>query len=863
MRANPKSPHRMSVLFLVVTAVCSTLAPAGAPPPERVNYQGVLRDSGGVPLSGTYDMWFRFFDDAVAGDEILVDQHAAATANAITVSGGLLDVALGTGTVSDGGGPGTYTLLSEVFRDYTDVWLEIQVDAETLSPRVQIQSVPYALNASALGGLSPSDFIDTSAATQVKSGRLFVGVPGVRSADLSTSNVLYAATFYNTEPGSAGIGAQGEKYGALFNAGSDPSGIGLVATSGNLGAQTAGWFHTYGPQATEVTLATSNTAVSATDGDYAGYFSTDWTNSTGVYGSGTQGGRFSNLSGSVAVDLATATRGVSVVGGDHAGHFETSKAGSTGLWASGTSMGGHFESSGGVTADVATSGLGISAHGPTGGRFSNAASSVTTDIATSTYGVDVSGGGTAGRFQTTDPGSTGVWASGADLGGSFNNSTTGGTAWLAYNGYGIQATGSSSGGYFTNTSPYFSFAYLPITDRGIYAHGSAAGGAFDNSTTGSWGLVGYSSYKILGSGAVSFTQNHPEDPSRVIVYAAPEGDEVAVYTRGSGRLVDGEARVKLGDTFRWVTNPDIGLTAHLTPVGEWADLYVASRSTDELVVRSRDPRASDVAFDYMVWGLRVGFEEQSIVQPKRDEAKIPSMHLHAKFFEDDPSLRGHTALARFERMEEAVHGRKRLDFSRADSLRDAIGVNPPGQPGPMTAGYGGGVGPHGGWFGPAARGARGAGELAGSPEDRGGPGDVVGDSAVADLAARGANAAMSSLDLFFAQGALEVGDVVSLAVDSPGDVVRSAAPADALVIGCVQVTEESSDRVAVATSRIAVCRVSAAYGSIEVGDRLSPSPIAGTAMKADGGPAGTVVMGRAIEPLESGTGLVRVLLGVK
>jgi len=52
-------------------------------------------------------------------------------------------------------------------------------------------------------------------------------------------------------------------------------------------------------------------------------------------------------------------------------------------------------------------------------------------------------------------------------------------------------------------------------------------------------------YKVFGSGSVSFAQNHPYDRNRVVVYSAPEGDEVATYTRGTARLVNGEARVPL------------------------------------------------------------------------------------------------------------------------------------------------------------------------------------------------------------------------------------------------------------------------------------------------------------------------------
>ncbi len=40
-----------------------------------VNFQGVLRDNSGNPQNGSFDMIFRFFDAAVGGNEILIDEH--------------------------------------------------------------------------------------------------------------------------------------------------------------------------------------------------------------------------------------------------------------------------------------------------------------------------------------------------------------------------------------------------------------------------------------------------------------------------------------------------------------------------------------------------------------------------------------------------------------------------------------------------------------------------------------------------------------------------------------------------------------------------------------------------------------------
>jgi hypothetical protein len=147
----------------------------GANPPAQLNYQGVLRDASSAPLTGSYDMRFRFFDSLTGGNEILIDSHLAANSQAVVVSGGLFSTALGAGEVSDGSGPGTFTSLAQVFRDHTEVYLETQIGVETLTPRVRVLGAAYAENATALDGRSANSFLDTSSNTQTKAGTLNAG----------------------------------------------------------------------------------------------------------------------------------------------------------------------------------------------------------------------------------------------------------------------------------------------------------------------------------------------------------------------------------------------------------------------------------------------------------------------------------------------------------------------------------------------------------------------------------------------------------------------------------------------------------------------------------------------------------------
>jgi hypothetical protein len=195
--------------------------------------------------------------------------------------------------------------------------------------------------------------------------------------------------------------------------------------------------------------------------------------------------------------------------------------------------------------------------------------------------------------------------------------------------------------------------------------------------TDPWAKYAGWGYKCYSNGTCGFVQNHPDHADRVVVYTAPEGDEVATYTRGTARLQNGEAIVPLGETFKWVTNPDIGLTAHLTPRGDCLGLYVESLSTKELVVRELQNGGSDVVFDYIVYGLRIGFEEASIVQKKPEEAYIPALEYHKRMYRDDPSLRAYNALERFKAMRTATGEARPLDMSASLALRDEISVYDP------------------------------------------------------------------------------------------------------------------------------------------------------------------------------------------
>jgi hypothetical protein len=116
--------------------------------PHKINYQGQLKDtSTGDPLVGSVNLTFRIYDASLDGAQLWAEsQTAEADAN------GVVSVVLGSSTPIDIDFDGP-------------VWLQVEVDGETMLPRREVTSVPFAFyaekadmaeNADSLGG-QPSD----------------------------------------------------------------------------------------------------------------------------------------------------------------------------------------------------------------------------------------------------------------------------------------------------------------------------------------------------------------------------------------------------------------------------------------------------------------------------------------------------------------------------------------------------------------------------------------------------------------------------------------------------------------------------------------------------------------------------------
>jgi hypothetical protein len=130
------------------------------------------------------------------------------------------------------------------------------------------------------------------------------------------------------------------------------------------------------------------------------------------------------------------------------------------------------------------------------------------------------------------------------------------------------------------------------------------------------GANSYGVYSVGNTGATgtkNFIEPHPTDATKEIRYVSLEGPEAGTYFRGTARTEHGFATIEVPESFRMVT-AEQGLTAVVTATGQLAQIAVISKSLDKIVVQS----SHDVAFDYVVNGVRRAFQNWEAVSNNED-----------------------------------------------------------------------------------------------------------------------------------------------------------------------------------------------------------------------------------------------------
>ena len=112
--------------------------------PWHINYQGYLTDDSGNPINDTLSMTFGIWDAASGGTEVWNEPQN------VEVRNGLFNLILGT----------VNSIPTNIFSSGDSRWLELTVDAQTLSPRTEITSVGYAYRAVKADSSESADMVD-------------------------------------------------------------------------------------------------------------------------------------------------------------------------------------------------------------------------------------------------------------------------------------------------------------------------------------------------------------------------------------------------------------------------------------------------------------------------------------------------------------------------------------------------------------------------------------------------------------------------------------------------------------------------------------------------------------------------------
>lgn len=184
--------HSAYTLFLMIGIVLIVSGISTAQPPGLVNYQGSLTDDTGTPVpDGSYDMRFYLFNAETGGSQLDWNSPDGEEQSVLVING-VYNIQLGSVEPlnPDIFSGGTAWLETAIYYPGTGAW-------ETMSPRQEITSVPYALKAGDADTLAGRTLSDLNAA-YVNLGETnaitteMISNNSITASDLATNSVAAA-----------------------------------------------------------------------------------------------------------------------------------------------------------------------------------------------------------------------------------------------------------------------------------------------------------------------------------------------------------------------------------------------------------------------------------------------------------------------------------------------------------------------------------------------------------------------------------------------------------------------------------------------------------------------------------------------
>jgi hypothetical protein len=200
----------VGIFCVMLMLVDSGLFSFAATPPRILPYQGRLLDSNGVPVAdASANMQFRLFDSLAAGTCLWSNASSSCASNAdqsVALTSGLFSENLGDT------GAGYAAIPASVFANNATVFLEVEINGETLTPRKQIGASAYALNADTLDGLDSTDFVVVNSTIHLPDGS--VSTPSLAFTSDTGTGV------YREQAGMIGFSSAGTNVMDLSSSGS-------------------------------------------------------------------------------------------------------------------------------------------------------------------------------------------------------------------------------------------------------------------------------------------------------------------------------------------------------------------------------------------------------------------------------------------------------------------------------------------------------------------------------------------------------------------------------------------------------------------------------------------------------------------
>ena len=224
------------IFFILILGLINNSAQAQTTPPAVINYQGKLLESG-ASVTSSKNMAFVIYDAKTGGNALYTAAGTLPSTSTISVTPkqGIFNVELG--------GSGTNSLPDSIFRNNSNLYLEIYIEGTRMSPRKKLSSQPFALNSQYLMGHEATSTPTSSQYVPVakQDGSFEFNQVSVSSSDNSASSALKINNKGNTSfdflsGGKLGINTTSPTYGLTVDGQthiSDTTTIGNIYIDGN------------------------------------------------------------------------------------------------------------------------------------------------------------------------------------------------------------------------------------------------------------------------------------------------------------------------------------------------------------------------------------------------------------------------------------------------------------------------------------------------------------------------------------------------------------------------------------------------------------------------------------------------------